>query len=131
MEAKEQKKIKIDKKEIHPIQFIGIITAIVFEFLGFLLFFGIIGYFVEHQWFKDNSLILIFSLFIGMMIGIYYMYKRAKSLSQISISKIKKESFSTFFIDREKQTKERIEKTKKDIEESQKKLNKYLKKYED
>jgi len=131
LESKEQKKIKIDKKEIPPIQFIGIITAIVFEFLGFLLFFGIIGYFVGHHWFKDNSLILIFSLFIGMMIGIYYMYKRAKSLSQISISKIKKESLSTFFIDREKQTKERIEKTKKDIEESQKKLNKYLKKYED
>ncbi len=105
----------------------GIIFAIVFEFLGFLLFFGIVGYFVQKKLFDDNPLILIISLFVGMMVGIYYMYNRTRNISKIRIAKLKKESMNQVFLNREKETKERIEKTKKEIEHYTKKMDRYFK----
>ncbi|GIX43066.1 MAG: hypothetical protein KatS3mg129_2799 [Leptospiraceae bacterium] len=131
MDSSQDKKKNLKEKEIHPIQFMGIILAIVFEFLGFLLFFGIVGYLIQYHFFQDNPLVLILSMFVGMMIGIYYMYNRAKNLSKIRISKLKKESINQFFYNREKQTKERIEKTRKEIEDTKEKLDKYFKKYEE
>jgi F0F1-type ATP synthase assembly protein I len=123
---KKQKDPKMPQQEITPIQFMGIIFAIVFEFLGFLLFFGIVGYLVQKKLFDDNPMVLTISIFIGMMVGIYYMYNRTKNISKIRIAKLKKESMNQIFFNREKETKERIEKTKKEIKDYTKKMDQYF-----
>jgi F0F1-type ATP synthase assembly protein I len=125
---KKQKDPNMPQQEITPIQFMGIIFAIVFEFLGFLLFFGIVGYLVQKKLFDDNPMVLTISIFIGMMVGIYYMYNRTKNISKIRIAKLKKESMNQVFFNREKETKERIEKTKKEIKDYTKKMDQYFKK---
>ncbi len=110
-------------KQITIFQLMGIIFAIVFEFLGFLLFFGVVGYFLQ-LYFIDSPLVMVISIFTGLVIGIYYMYRRANELSSVQI---KKENTSIDSVYKnEELTKNRIEQLKKELKEQESKMQKFF-----
>ncbi len=111
-------------KQITIFQLMGIIFAIVFEFLGFLLFFGVLGYFLQ-LYFIDHPLVMVISIFAGLMIGIYYMYRRANVLSSVQIKK-EKSSIDSIVFKNEELTKNRIEQLKKEIKEQDNKMQKFF-----
>lgn len=113
-------------RNYNAIHFFGIVLSILFEFLGVLLFFGIVGYYIQTLFFKENFIVLVLFLFVGMGIGVYFMFQRAKKLSQIRIED-KEFNINSIFSNQEKQTEERIKKAQKEIEEYGKILEKRLK----
>lgn len=125
-ESKKNKTIK----EVSILQFTGFIFAIVFEFLGFLLLFGISGYYIQNYFFKDNFIVLTLFIFLGFIISLYFMYKRVIFLSSMKISKLRDKSFRNYFINKEKETQKRIENAKTEMKEYEKKMDELLKKYE-
>lgn len=104
------------KKKYNVVQLFGIILSILFEFLGVLLFFGISGYYIQVNFFEQNYLVLILFLFFGMVVGIYFMYKRSKKLTNVEIED-KEYRIKDFLTNRDKETQERIEKVQSELRE--------------
>ncbi len=114
-------------KNYSAIYFFGIVLSILFEFLGVLFVFGVVGYYIQTFFFKENFIVLVLFLFFGMSTGIYFMFKRAKKLSHIQIED-KEFKINSLITNKEKETEERIKKVRKEIEEYEKILDKRLKK---
>ncbi|MFN4151811.1 MAG: hypothetical protein ACK4IX_12795, partial [Candidatus Sericytochromatia bacterium] len=81
-----------------------------------LFLFGLFGYYIQTQFFNENFIVLILSLFFGMMIGIYFMYNRAKKLSNIKVEE-EKIQFKNILTSKEKKTQDRIQKIQKEIQD--------------
>ncbi len=111
-------------KYFHPVKFIGMILSIVFEFIGFLLFFAFAGYFLMNQFYKENYLVFLIFIFMGFFSGIYYIYKRAKSLSEY---KLLKENSSNIFR-KENSVEKKILEVRKELNEYDKLMQSRFKK---
>lgn len=114
------------EKKYNVVHLFGIILSILFEFLGVLLFFGITGYYIQVYFFEHNFLVLVLFLFFGMIVGIYFMYKRSKRLRNIEIED-KEFRVKNFLTDRDKETQERIKKVQSELKEFGKFLDEKLK----
>lgn len=121
---------KTNTKEISVVQFTGLIFATIFEFLGFLFFFAVMGYYIQNYFFKDNFIILTLFIFLGLIVGLLYMYKKVRFLSSVKVSNTVKKTIGNIFFAREKETQKRIQNVREDLREYEKKMEELLKKYE-
>lgn len=107
---------KKEKKTVTLMQFTGMVLSIVFEFLGFLLFFALAGYLVQKYVISGSYVFPVF-LFLGFLTGMYFMVKRAGILVHYSLEDTRKQNDNSIFYSKEQKIRERIEKAKKSLQE--------------
>ncbi|MCS7206199.1 MAG: hypothetical protein NZ853_10925 [Leptospiraceae bacterium] len=124
----ENLKEKENKVHLHPVQFIGILFSIVFEFLGFLILFFFFGFLLQKYVFDGSPFVLILSVLVGFSLGMYFLYQRSKRLSSASLKDLKKQEIRGFLFRREKDYQQKMEELQKKIQETENHLEKFIKK---